>query len=156
MYIFFSYLDNKVFVSLANGDIIIYERDAGKVHFNFVPHVLFFSEILAGGWNINSPLVVSVGSTTMPISKMLPNGAKLWCGCGNTIKVFNTQTIVTENSFTVNNDSNKHITSMVLSGNGVWLSLQNSAIVICFHAISFEHLCEVNVAPAVTKMLTSE
>lgn len=108
-----------------------------------------------GGWNINSPLTVCVGSTSMPVSKMLPNAGKLWCGCGNTIKVFNTQTLATENTFSVNNDSNKHITSMVLSGNGVWLSLQNSAIVKCFHASSFEHLCEVNVAPAVTKMLTS-
>lgn len=92
----------------------------------------------------------------MPVSKMLPNSGKLWCGCGNTIKVFNTHTLATENTFSVNNDSNKHITSMVLSGNGVWLSLQNSAIVKCFHASSFENLCEVNVAPAVTKMLTSK
>lgn len=92
----------------------------------------------------------------MPISKMLPNGDKLWCGCGNTIKVFNTQTLVTENSFVVNNDANKSINCIVIAGNGVWLSLQNSAIVKCFHALSFGFLCEVNVAPAVTKMLTSK
>lgn len=87
---------------------------------------------------------------------MIPDLGKLWCGCGNTIKVFNTETLVIENSLTVNNDANKPITSIVLSGNAVWLSLQNSAIVKCFHTISFELLCEVNVAPAVTKMLTSE
>lgn len=92
----------------------------------------------------------------MPVSKMLLNGEKLWCGCGNLIKVFNVRSLVTENSFVVNNDCNKHITSIVLFGNGVWLSLQNSAIVKCFHASSFENLCEINVAPAVTKMLTSK
>lgn len=101
-------------------------------------------------------MTVSVGSSTMPVSKMLPNNEKLWCGCGNVIKVFNTNSLVTENSFVVNNDSNKHITSIVLYGNGVWLSLQNSAIVKCYHASSFENLCEVNVASAVTKMLTSK
>lgn len=87
---------------------------------------------------------------------MLPNAGKLWCSCGSTIKVFNTQTLTTENNFTVNNDSNKPVSCIVLFGNGLWLSLQNSAIVKCFHTQNFEHLCEVNVAPAVTKMLTSE
>lgn len=91
----------------------------------------------------------------MPVSKMLPNAGKLWCGCGSTIKVFNTQTLRTEKYFMVNNDCNKPVSYIILFGNGVWLSLQNSAIVKCFHSLTFEPLCEVNVAPAVTKMLTS-
>ncbi|RZC35191.1 rho guanine nucleotide exchange factor 17, partial [Asbolus verrucosus] len=132
------YLDNRVFIALANGDITIYDRDG------------------ASGWNINSPTTVTVGSTCMPVSKMLPNAGKLWCACGSTIKVFNTQTLITENNFTINNDSNKPVSCVVLFGNGLWLSLQNSAIVKCFHTLNFELLCEVNVAPAVTKMLTSE
>lgn len=92
----------------------------------------------------------------MPVSKMLPSAGKLWCGCGNNVKVFNTETLVTENAVAVNNDTNKPITCIILSGNGLWLSLQNSAIIKCFHAVSFELLCEVNVAPSVTKMLTSK
>ncbi|XP_063914840.1 rho guanine nucleotide exchange factor 17-like isoform X2 [Zophobas morio] len=131
------YFDNRVFVSLANGDLVIYDRDA------------------SGGWNVNSPTTVTVASTSIPISKMLSNSGKLWCGCGSTIKVFNTQTLATENNFIVNNDSNKPVSCIVLSGNGLWLSLQNSAIVKCFHTLNLDHLCEVNVAPAVTKMLTS-
>lgn len=31
--IFYSYLDNKVFVSLSNGDLMVYRRDLGKVWF---------------------------------------------------------------------------------------------------------------------------
>lgn len=92
----------------------------------------------------------------MPASKMIPNTGKLWCGCGNTIKVVNIQTFAIENVFTVNNDLNKPITCIVISGNGVWLSLQNSSVVKCYHAVSFEFLCELNLAPAVTKMLTSK
>lgn len=92
----------------------------------------------------------------MPVSKMIASIGKLWCGCGNTIKVFNTETLVTENNVTVNNDTNKPITSIILFGNSLWLSLQNSAIIKCFHTTSFELLCEVNIAPAVTKMLTSK
>lgn len=150
----FSYLNNRVFASLANGDVLIYERDSSKCSLKLADG--FFERAFSGGgWNMSNPLTVSVGSTAMPVSKMVPNGEKLWCGCGNVIKVFNSHTLTTENSFVVN-DSNKHITSIVLFGNGVWLSLQNSAIVKCYHASSFESLCEVNVAPAVTKMLTSK
>ena len=29
-FVLFRYLDNKVFVSLANGDVIVYQREAGK------------------------------------------------------------------------------------------------------------------------------
>jgi len=45
---------------------------------------------------------------------------------------------------------------MALSGLGVWISLQNSAVIRLFHAMSYEPLCDVNVAPAVTKMLASK
>nr|XP_023013430.1 rho guanine nucleotide exchange factor 17 isoform X2 [Leptinotarsa decemlineata] len=131
------YLDNRVFVSLANGDIIVYDRDS------------------CGSWNISSPTICTVGSLSSPVSKLVPSLGKLWCGCGSSVKIFNTHTLTTENSFTVNNDNNKSITCIVLCGNGVWLSLQNSAIVKCYHSTTFELLCEINVAPSVTKMLTS-
>src|SRR4051812_46602530 len=93
---------------------------------------------LDGGWNTVSPIVVTIGTSSMPVSKLLPNGSKIWCACGNSIKVFNKTTITIEHTFTVNNDINKPITNMVISGNGVWISLQNSAIVKCFHASSYE------------------
>lgn len=91
----------------------------------------------------------------MPVNKMLPNNGKLWCGCNITIKIFNIQSLTVEHTFQINGDQNKPISCMVLSGLGVWLSLQNSAIIKCFHSITYEFLCEVNVAPSVTKMLTS-
>lgn len=36
---YFRYLDNRVFVSLANGDITIYSRDQGKLHCVFLNEV---------------------------------------------------------------------------------------------------------------------
>ncbi|CAH1103614.1 unnamed protein product [Psylliodes chrysocephalus] len=131
------YLDNRVYVSLSSGDITIYDRD------------------VSGAWNTNSSTTCSVGCINSPVSKMVPNNEKIWCGSGNSIKIFDAQTLTIENSFTVNNDNNKSITSLVIVGNGLWLSLQNSAILKCYHVVSFELLYEINVAPAVTKMLTS-
>lgn len=45
---------------------------------------------------------------------------------------------------------------MVAYGQGVWLALQGSAHVRLYHAQSCESLTEVDVAPAVHKMLAGE
>lgn len=65
------YLDNRVFVSLANGDILVYTRD----------HT---------GWNTNSPLHISVGTVTDPVSKLLNVHDKIWCAIQGVIKILNT------------------------------------------------------------------
>lgn len=45
---------------------------------------------------------------------------------------------------------------MAVSTMGVWLSLQNSAVLRLVHSVTRDVLAEVNTAPAVTKMLSSE
>lgn len=61
-----------------------------------------------------------------------------------------------QHSFVIGGDSNRSITNLVVSGMGVWLSLQNSAVLRLVHSTTYEVLAEVNTAPAVTKMLSSE
>nr|CAI5859918.1 unnamed protein product [Callosobruchus analis] len=104
---------------------------------------------------IVSPSTLSVGSLSIPISKMVPGAGKLLCICGCVIKMFNTDSMSVENSFSASNDTNKPIVCTILNGHGIWLSLQNTAILKCYHVTTFELICEINVAPAVTKMLTS-
>lgn len=55
--------------------------------------------------------------------------------------------------FQVGTDSSRCVTCMVAYGQGVWLALQGSAHVRLYHAQSCESLTEVDVAPAVHKML---
>ncbi|XP_061932989.1 rho guanine nucleotide exchange factor 17 isoform X3 [Apis cerana] len=132
------YLDNKVFVSLANGDITVYSRD----------HM--------GGWNTPDPTSVSVGTVASPVTKMLPVSGKLWCGCHNSVKILNTHTLDIEHTFAVSNDTSLSVSCMASSGGlGVWISLHNSAVLRLFHSGSYECLTDINIAPAVTKMLTS-
>ena len=45
---------------------------------------------------------------------------------------------------------------MVAYGQGVWLALQGSALVRLYHAQTWESLTEVDVAPAVHKMLAGK
>lgn len=58
--------------------------------------------------------------------------------------------------FQVGTDSSRCVTCMVAYGQGVWLALQGSAQVRLYHAQSWESLTEVDVAPAVHKMLAGE
>ncbi|KAJ8678665.1 hypothetical protein QAD02_014452, partial [Eretmocerus hayati] len=132
------YLDNKVFVSLANGDIVVYSRDHH------------------GGWNTTDPTTLSMGTVASPVTKMLSVSGKLWCASHNTIKILNTYTLEIEHTFSLTNDNNRPISCMANSGGlGVWISLHNSAILKLYHASSFECLADVNIAPAVTNMLAN-
>ncbi|XP_015511669.1 rho guanine nucleotide exchange factor 17 isoform X3 [Neodiprion pinetum] len=132
------YLDNKVFVSLANGDITVYSRD----------HL--------GGWITSDPTTISVGTVASPVTKMLPVAGKLWCGCHNTIKILNTHPLDIEHTFAASNDTSRPVSCMAsYGGPGVWISIHNSAVLRLFHAGTYECLTDINIAPAVTKMLAT-
>ncbi|KAK7160585.1 hypothetical protein R3I93_008284 [Phoxinus phoxinus] len=129
------YFDNKVFVSLANGEVIVYQREAGSF------------------WDPQSSQTLCLGSPSGPVTKMVPVAGKLWCGCQNRVLIVNTGSLTQEHSFQVGQDSGRCVTSMVSYGKGVWIALQGSAHVRLYHASSYESLTEVDVAPAVHKML---
>lgn len=73
-----SHLDNRVFASLANGDIIIYRRD------------------MSGEWNAAERQVVSISTAAAPVTKMMAVAGKLWCATLNTVRVLNTATLQVE------------------------------------------------------------
>uniref|UniRef100_A0A672PLM0 Rho guanine nucleotide exchange factor 17 n=1 Tax=Sinocyclocheilus grahami TaxID=75366 RepID=A0A672PLM0_SINGR len=129
------YLDNKVFVSLANGEVIVYQREAGSF------------------WDPQSSQTLCLGSPSGPVTKMVPVAGKLWCGCQNRVLIINTSTLAQEHSLQVGQDSGRCVTSMVSYGKGVWIALQGSAQVRLYHTSTYESLTEVDVAPAVHKML---
>ncbi|XP_028320279.1 rho guanine nucleotide exchange factor 17 isoform X2 [Gouania willdenowi] len=129
------YLDNKVFVSLANGEVIVYQREAGSF------------------WDPQSSQTLVLGTPSSPVTKMVPVGGKLWCGSQNRVLIINTTTLAQEHWFQVGTDSSRCVTCMVAYGQGVWLALQGSAHVKLYHAQTWESLTEVDVAPAVHKML---
>ncbi|XP_052795496.1 rho guanine nucleotide exchange factor 17-like isoform X2 [Mya arenaria] len=130
------YLDNKVFVSLSNGDLIVYRRDSD------------------GLWDTENPYTRAIGSVTGPIVRMLAVAGKLWCGRQNSICVINPLTLSIE-TFQMHQDSNRSVQCIVNSGQGVWIAAQQSSKVLLYHATSFEFLLEVNIALAVNQKLQS-
>ena len=59
-----------------------------------------------------------------------------------------------QDQFAVSSDSHKTVLSMTSNGLGVWVAMQGSAVVRLFHPITHECICDVNLAPAVNKMLS--
>jgi hypothetical protein len=68
--------------------------------------------------------------------------------------VFNSRTKEIEISFHVSIDASRVIHTIVSSGLGVWVSTQSSPIIRLYHASTYECLLDVNVAPAVSKILS--
>ncbi|KAH8295057.1 hypothetical protein KR018_006438, partial [Drosophila ironensis] len=130
------YLDNRVFVSLANGDICVYLRDG------------------ATSWNTCSSHCLSIGTVTSPVTKLLNVNGRLWCSIQGIIKVLDVETLTVINQIQISSDS-KPITNMTVSNNHVWISIQNSAHIKCFHSNTHQLITEVNLAPAVNKMLSN-
>ncbi|KAK7096810.1 rho guanine nucleotide exchange factor 17-like [Littorina saxatilis] len=131
------YLDNKVFASLVNGDLIVYKRDS------------------EGVWDTEHPYTRTIGSATAPITRMLAVAGKLWCGCQSTVHVINPLALNIERSFQVTSDPSRAVQCMVCSGQGVWVACQHSSKVSLFHATTYEFLMEVSVAQAVSHKLQS-
>ncbi|XP_030774529.1 rho guanine nucleotide exchange factor 17 isoform X2 [Rhinopithecus roxellana] len=129
------YLNNQVFVSLANGNLVVYQREAG--HF----------------WDPQNFKSVTLGAQGSPITKMVSVGGRLWCGCQNRVLVLSPDTLKLEHTFYVGQDSSRSVACMVDSSLGVWVTLKGSAHVCLYHPDTFEQLAEVDVTPPVHRML---
>lgn len=172
-----------MFVSLASGEVIVYQREAGTLKFRTPRRVHHFRSLVSVSfispgsfWDAQSSQTLVLGTASHPITKMVPVGGKLWCGSQNRVLIINTATLEKEvggeggggcllvlrcllcpqHWFQVGTDSSRCVTCMVAYGQGVWLALQGSAQVRLYHAQSWESLTEVDVAPAVHKMLAGE
>lgn len=129
------YLNNKVFVSLANGELVVYQREAGRF------------------WDPQNFKSMTLGSQGSPITKMVSVGGRLWCGCQNRVLVLSPDTLQLEHTFYVGQDSSRSVACMVDSSLGVWVTLKGSAHVCLYHPDTFEQLAEVDVTPPVHRML---
>eukprot|EP00794_Sanderia_malayensis_P007578 gene7578-8417_t len=129
------YQENKVFVALANGELIVYKRDPGN------------------GWEVAYPETIRVGSNGASITCIAAAAGRIWCGCQNNIILINSSTLKIETTIQVSQDSHRSVYRIVSCDLGVWVSLQSSAVVRLYHATTYENLADIDVAPAVHKML---
>lgn len=129
------YLEDQIFVSLANGDVVMYTRENGKQMrlLSVVKSTPLMTEQnpLADIWLTAQPHTISVGSVAQPVTQMLRVNRTLWCSANGTVKMLDTLKRTVDYEVRV---SDKPITNMVLCGDKVWLSIKNTAFVECYHA----------------------
>ncbi|CAN8006826.1 unnamed protein product, partial [Ixodes hexagonus] len=136
------YLDNRVFISLSSGEIAIYRRESGKeLVYNTIEAMLSGGKASAcvRGWSAST--IVGMQDSTHHGCEIV--GVYICCSSDS------------QHSFQVSSDSSRAVLCMVTSGLGVWLAIQHSAVIRLFHATTYECLQDVNIAPAVTKMLSA-
>ncbi|KAF8795208.1 Rho guanine nucleotide exchange factor 17 like protein [Argiope bruennichi] len=131
------HVNERVFVSLANGEIAIYSRDD------------------SGLWNTSSPHKVQVANEVSPILKMILVAEKLWCSTVNSIAILDPTSLEMEHTFQVAPDLGRHISEMVLSDQGVWVTMQSSPVIHLYHSTSYDHLLELNISSPITKMISA-
>ncbi|XP_054715592.1 rho guanine nucleotide exchange factor 17-like [Uloborus diversus] len=132
------HVDGKVFVSLANGEIVVYSRE------------------LNGCWDSGSPHRVQIANDASPISHMVLIEGRLWCATLNSIVIINPTSIQIEHTFQAASEVRRHVTGIsYASGLGVWVSIQASPSVHLYHVTSYDLLLELDVTPPVTRMLSS-
>ncbi|XP_052712985.1 uncharacterized protein LOC128187008 isoform X3 [Crassostrea angulata] len=136
------YADDRVFVGLRDGKLVIYDRDDKD-----------------GKWNVDSPHIVEIGSD-MPISCIIAIEDEIWVACGDTIYIIP----VDENEFQNRKqylqwdrlvcDGEAVIADMVRSGCGLWMSFKDKSYVRLYHIETKENLQEINIGSTVDRMMS--
>ena len=142
------HMHQRVFVSLATGDLVVYGRAND------------------GLWDLENPYVRQLGNVSSPITKLLEVHGRLWCGRSNRVVVVNPSTLQVEREFQVDADKNRSVLCMTCSHasqdkfaaestmpQGVWVSLEHGHEVKLFDVESYECKAEVSVKQAVTHKL---
>ena len=67
-----------MFASLANGDVMVYERDT------------------QGSWSTGKKHAINLSTAAAPVTKMVIAAGKLWCSAANTVTVLHTSSLEIE------------------------------------------------------------
>ncbi|XP_061162853.1 uncharacterized protein LOC133172061 [Saccostrea echinata] len=136
------YADDRVFVGLRDGKLIIYDRDD-----------------TTGKWKVEAPSIVEIGSD-MPISCIIAIEDEIWVACSDTIYIIP----VDENQFKNRKqflqwdqlvcDGDAVISEMVRSGCGLWMSFKDKSYVRLYHIETRENLQEINIGSTVDRMMS--
>ncbi|XP_066295939.1 rho guanine nucleotide exchange factor 10-like isoform X5 [Branchiostoma lanceolatum] len=125
------YCNKRVFSALDDGKVVILRR------------------LEDGTWKVKEPKICQLDDK--PVTSLFPFENKIWCACGNKVHIIDAETEQIQTSFEVSSDvSAEHI---VVSGVGVWVSLQNKSTIRLYHTETLEHLQDINVASTIHRML---
>lgn len=133
--ILFHVAGESVFVALANGDLLMYRKEQDV-------------------WSLKHYQLIKLDNFHISITSMLSININIYAASGRKIFVLNGISGEVQKSFEiqhVNNDVNL----MAHAGVGLWVSLKNSSIICLYHTETFKHLQDINIAPHILRVTSS-
>ncbi|XP_064642020.1 rho guanine nucleotide exchange factor 10-like protein isoform X2 [Lineus longissimus] len=128
------YANDKVFAGLQSGEVAVYQRNQD------------------GSWRSVEPTFLPLASH--PVTSILAVESNVWCACGKSIHILDSNSLKVENVFKLSIGKPKddvHIKFMVRAGVGLFISFSKIAVIQLYHMETLDHLQDINVASSVAR-----
>ncbi|XP_059928526.1 C-Jun-amino-terminal kinase-interacting protein 4-like isoform X2 [Gadus macrocephalus] len=125
----------RVLVALADGTLAIFHRGAD------------------GQWDLTNYHLLDLGRPHHSIRCMAVVQDKVWCGYRNKIYVIQPNAMKIEKVLDAHPRKESQVRQLAWLGDGVWVSIRLDSTLRLFHALTHQHLQDVDIEPYVSKML---
>ncbi|XP_063383963.1 rho guanine nucleotide exchange factor 10 isoform X2 [Cydia fagiglandana] len=122
-----------MFVGLANGRVSVYRRNHDD------------------SWALQEPLAIELGD--QPVHCVLPVDGIIYASCGRRVFAINALTAEILRILELKGDSDRSVRYLAHSGVGLWAACTDSTYVSLYHAETFEHLQNIDIAADVAKTI---
>ncbi|XP_037970851.2 rho guanine nucleotide exchange factor 10 isoform X1 [Plutella xylostella] len=122
-----------MFAGLASGRVAVYRRNHDD------------------SWALSEPLAVELGDR--PVHCVLPVDGVVYATCARRVYAINALTAEIMRTLDLKGDGDKCIKYLAHSGVGLWTAFSDSTYVSLYHAETFEHLQNIDIAADVAKTI---
>ncbi|XP_063040607.1 C-Jun-amino-terminal kinase-interacting protein 3 [Engraulis encrasicolus] len=129
------HVKGRVLVALADGTLAIFHRAED------------------GQWDLSNYHLMDLGRPHHSIRCMAVVHDKVWCGYKNKIHVIQPKSMQIEKSFDAHPRRESQVRQLAWIGDGVWVSIRLDSTLRLYHAVTHQHLQDVDIEPYVSKML---
>uniref|UniRef100_A0A3B1JZQ5 C-Jun-amino-terminal kinase-interacting protein 3 n=1 Tax=Astyanax mexicanus TaxID=7994 RepID=A0A3B1JZQ5_ASTMX len=129
------HVKGRVLVALADGTLAIFHRAED------------------GLWDLTNYHLMDLGRPHHSIRCMAVVHDKVWCGYKNKIHVIQPKSMQIEKSFDAHPRRESQVRQLAWIGDGVWVSIRLDSTLRLYHALTHQHLQDVDIEPYVSKML---
>ncbi|XP_041942641.1 C-Jun-amino-terminal kinase-interacting protein 3 isoform X6 [Alosa sapidissima] len=129
------HVKGRVLVALADGTLAIFHRAED------------------GQWDLSNYHLMDLGRPHHSIRCMAVVHDKVWCGYKNKVHVIQPKSMQIEKSFDAHPRRESQVRQLAWIGDGVWVSIRLDSTLRLYHAITHQHLQDVDIEPYVSKML---
>ncbi|XP_013164978.1 PREDICTED: rho guanine nucleotide exchange factor 10-like protein isoform X2 [Papilio xuthus] len=122
-----------MFVGLANGRLAVYRRAADD------------------SWALHEPLAIELGD--QPVHCVLPVDGIVYATCARRVFAINALTAEIMRILELKGEGDRSVKYLAHSGVGLWTAFSDSTYVSLYHAETFEHLQNIDIAADVAKTI---